>query len=263
MISGGPFPAALVTGAAGGIGAAIVRRLAAGGVAVAALDHDAERLAATVAPIADETAAPVVAIALDVSDSAAVEDAVQRVEGELGPIGQLACAAAILRPAAVVDLDDEDWQRTFAVNAFGVFAVARAVARRMAGRRSGAIVTVGSNAAAVARTEMAAYAASKAAAHQFTMCLGLELAPLGVRANVVSPGSTDTPMQRALWTDADSPQRVIDGSLAGYRAGIPLGRIARPEQIADAVAFLLSDAASHITMHDLRVDGGATLGSGR
>jgi 2,3-dihydro-2,3-dihydroxybenzoate dehydrogenase len=263
MFSGRPIPTAVVTGAAGGIGAAIVRRLAADGVAVAAMDQDAERLAAAVARAADGAPAPVVAIPLDVTDGAAVEDAVQRTEDELGPIGRLACAAAILRPAAVVDLDDEDWRRTFAVNAFGVFAVARSVARRMAGRRTGAIVTVGSNAAAVARSEMAAYAASKAAAHQLTMCLGLELAPLGVRANVVSPGSTDTPMQRALWTDAEGEQRVIDGSLAAYRAGIPLGRIARPEQIADAVAFLLSDAASHITMHDLRVDGGATLGSGR
>lgn len=106
---------------------------------------------------------------------------------------------------------------------------------------------------------MAAYAASKAAAAMFTKCLGLELARSGVRCNVVAPGSTDTAMQRALWTGSDAGQRVIDGDPATYRTGIPLGRIAAPEDIADAVAFLASDRARHITMQELYVDGGATL----
>jgi 2,3-dihydro-2,3-dihydroxybenzoate dehydrogenase len=108
---------------------------------------------------------------------------------------------------------------------------------------------------------MAAYAASKAAATQLTRCLGLELAEYGIRCNIVSPGSTDTEMQRLLWSDETGKQSTIYGSLKDFRLGIPLSRIATPEEIADAVLFLLSDQARHITMHDLRIDGGATLGA--
>ena len=126
----------------------------------------------------------------------------------------------------------------------------------------GSIVTVASNAAGIPRTSMAAYAASKAAAVMFTKCLGLEVAPLGVRCNTVSPGSTLTDMQRGMWTTGDEEaavRRVVEGDAKTYRTGIPLGRIADPSDIADAVAFLVSDRARHITMHDLYVDGGATL----
>lgn len=154
------------------------------------------------------------------------------------------------------------WRRTFAVNADGVYFVSRAVAARMVERRRGVIITVGSNAASVPRMGMAAYAASKAAAAMFTRCLGLELARYGIRCNVVSPGSTDTPMQWALW-EGDDPARardtVIRGDLAAFRTGIPLGRLADPGDIAEAVLFLASDHARHITMQDLLVDGGATL----
>jgi 2,3-dihydro-2,3-dihydroxybenzoate dehydrogenase len=149
----------------------------------------------------------------------------------------------------------------FAVNTHGVFHLSRAVASHMQGRRSGSIVTVGSNAASVPRTQMAAYAASKAAAHQFTLCLGLELAPLDIRCNLVAPGSTDTPMQRQLWTDAHAAERIVRGSLESFRTGIPLGRIAAPTDVAEAVLFLLSHAARHVTLHTLTVDGGATLGA--
>jgi 2,3-dihydro-2,3-dihydroxybenzoate dehydrogenase len=131
----------------------------------------------------------------------------------------------------------------------------------MQGRGAGSIVTVGSNAATVPRTQMAAYAASKAASHQFTRCLGLELAAHGIRCNIVAPGSTDTPMQRQLWTDAQAAERIVRGSIESFRTGIPLGRIAAPADVAEAVLFLLSNAARHITLHTLCVDGGATLGA--
>ncbi|TYB50613.1 SDR family oxidoreductase [Nonomuraea sp. PA05] len=107
-----------------------------------------------------------------------------------------------------------------------------------------------------------AYAASKAAARMFTRCLGLEVARHGIRCNVVSPGSTDTAMLRALWSGED-PDEALSATLAGdpgaFRVGIPLGRVADPADIADAVVFLCSERARHITMHDLLVDGGATL----
>ena len=108
--------------------------------------------------------------------------------------------------------------------------------------------------------QMAAYAASKAASTMFTKCLGLELAQHNIRCNVVSPGSTDTAMQRALWADENGAQAVIAGSPETFRVGIPLRRIASPEDVAEAVSFLVSERARHITLHDLYVDGGATLG---
>jgi 2,3-dihydro-2,3-dihydroxybenzoate dehydrogenase len=186
---------------------------------------------------------------------------VDAIETKVGPIGILVNVAGILRLGPVVDITDEDWAATFAVNTTGVFATCRAVAAAMIPRRSGCIVTVGSNAAGMPRTNMAAYAASKAAAVQFTRCLGLELGTHGIRCNVVSPGSTDTAMQRSLWPDpADDTgaAAVISGNLSAYRIGIPLGRIASTEDIAEAVLFLASDRARHITLQDLYVDGGAT-----
>ncbi|WP_395293654.1 2,3-dihydro-2,3-dihydroxybenzoate dehydrogenase [Kitasatospora hibisci] len=248
---------AVVTGAGQGIGAAVVRALSAAGAVVAAVDRNPGPLAA----LAEELGGSVRPYVLDVTDAAAVESTVELIERRLGSIGVLVNVAGILRTSPAVELTDQDWADTFAVNSTGVFHTCRAVGGRMAARGSGAIVTVGSNAAGVPRAGMAAYAASKAAATMFTRCLGLELARSGVRCNIVSPGSTDTEMQRALWgDDAEAAERrVVDGDPAGWRVGIPLGRIARPEDIAEAVAFLVSDRARHITMHDLYVDGGATL----
>ncbi|MDR7273992.1 SDR family oxidoreductase [Catenuloplanes atrovinosus] len=231
---------ALVTGAAGGIGAAVVRALAADGATV----------------IGTDLAAGPGVRPLDVRDAGAVEALVADVEAGVGPIGVLVNVAGVLRVGPVLETTDADWAAVFAVNATGVFHVSRAVARRMAARRSGVIVTVGSNAAGVPRMHMAAYAAAKAAAAHFTRCLGLELAASGVRCNVVAPGSTDTEMLRAV---APCSADVIAGSGDTFKTGIPLGRVAAPSDVADAVAFLVSDRARHVTMHDLYVDGGATL----
>ncbi|MCP3144864.1 2,3-dihydro-2,3-dihydroxybenzoate dehydrogenase [Pyxidicoccus xibeiensis] len=250
---------ALVTGAAQGIGAAVARALA-GGATIAALDRNEVGLGSLVSELR-ERGCQAAAFPVDVSDSAAVDAAVESIERELGPIEVLANVAGVLRMAPAVSLSDADWAATFAVNTHGVFHVSRAVARRMVPRKKGVIVTVGSNAASMPRMQMAAYAASKAASTMFTKCLGLELAQHGIRCNVVSPGSTDTAMQRALWSDERGEQAVIAGAPEAFRVGIPLRRIASPADIADAVAFLVSDKARHITLHDLCVDGGATLGA--
>ncbi|MEU2603678.1 2,3-dihydro-2,3-dihydroxybenzoate dehydrogenase [Streptomyces albus] len=250
---------ALVTGAAGGIGAAVVRALAARGFRVAAADSAAEPLTSLVKEVT-EAGGYAHACPLDVSDSVAVDATVARIEDELGPVEVLANVAGVLRAAPALALSDEDWTTTFAVNTTGVFHVSRAVGRRMARRRGGAIVTVASNAASVPRSQMAAYGASKAAAASFTKTLGLELAPYGVRCNIVAPGSTRTPMLHSLWHDEQGEQATLHGDPAAFRVGIPLGRIAEPHNVADAVVFLLSSAASQITMHDLFVDGGAALG---
>lgn len=257
---------ALVTGAGQGIGEAVVRTLFRLGATVAATDVQGKAVAALAAELDPETGrAPsagegaVRAYELDVTDPAAVERTVGRIGRELGPVDILVNVAGVLRAAPVAELTDEDWAATFAVNVQGVFFTSRAVVPGMAARGAGSVITVASNAAGIPRTGMAAYAASKAAAVMFTKCLGLEYARSGVRCNIVAPGSTDTPMQWALWTDPQAPARVLEGDLASYRTGIPLGRIADPQDIADAVAFLASDQARHITMQDLYVDGGATL----
>ncbi len=254
---GRPTRVALVTGAAQGIGAAVARALGDEAV-IAAVDTNAEGLSSLVTELRAR-GLQAAAFPASVSDVTTVEATVERIEQELGPIEVLANVAGVLRPGPILSYSDEDWAFTFSVNTLGVFQVSRAVARRMVPRHRGAIVTVGSNAAAVPRMQMAAYAASKAASSMLTKCLGLELAPHGIRCNVVSPGSTDTAMQRTLWSDEHGAQAVIAGSPEAYRLGIPLRRIASPEDIASAVRFLVSDAARHITLHDLRVDGGATL----
>jgi 2,3-dihydro-2,3-dihydroxybenzoate dehydrogenase len=248
---------AIVSGAAQGIGAAVVSALVAQGMRVAALDIKAEPLL----DMANQYHGLVTTYPVDISISHDVSAVVNRIESELGPADMLANVAGILRMGSILDCSDEDWQRTFAVNTHGLFYLSRAVARHMITRRKGSIVTVASNATAIPRMQMGAYAASKAAASHFAKCLALELAPYNIRCNIVSPGSTDTDMQRQLWQSGSDAEKVITGSLPHYRTGIPLNRIADAEDIAASVLFLLSDAARHITMHDLRVDGGATLGA--
>lgn len=162
-----PEPAgrlALVTGAARGIGAAVVKVPAEQGARVIATDTDGTGVEALASLPGDR----VTAHALDVTDAGAVEIAVAEAERTLGPLDIVVNVAGILRGGAVIELDDEDWAAVFAVNTNGVFHVSRAAARRMAGRGRGSIVTVASNAAGIPRSGMAAYAASKAAAVMFT-----------------------------------------------------------------------------------------------
>ncbi|KPI04843.1 2,3-dihydro-2,3-dihydroxybenzoate dehydrogenase [Actinobacteria bacterium OK074] len=250
---------ALVTGAAGGIGEAVVRTLAERGASVAAVDKDGHRLSAVAGKLAAD-GLRVRAFPADVTASAEAERLVANVEDALGPLDHLVNGAGVLRLGKARELADADWAATFAVNVTGVFFMSRAVVNRMVARRSGSIVTIASNAAGTARMDMAAYAASKAAATMFTKCLGLEAAQYGIRCNVVAPGSTETPMLTSMWTDEHGRTATLEGSPGAYKVGIPLGKLARPSDVAEAVAFLLSDHASHITMHDLTVDGGATLG---
>ncbi|WP_341667994.1 2,3-dihydro-2,3-dihydroxybenzoate dehydrogenase [Alcaligenes sp. SDU_A2] len=248
-----------VTGAASGIGAAVTRQLLAQGARVIALDLDAEGLTR----LGDADSQERLSCHLvDVSNAQAVNLALDQGQAKLGAIQRLACVAGMLQMGRIAELSNEQWDRVFAVNTTGVFNVCRHVAQGMMERRQGAIVTVSSNSAATPRIAMGAYAASKAAVTQLSRCLGLELAEYGIRVNIVSPGSTDTAMQQAMWKQGSSRETVIAGSGEHYRLGIPLQKIATPDEVAQAVLFLLSDRASHITLSDLRVDGGATLDQG-
>ncbi|MGL4409755.1 MAG: SDR family oxidoreductase, partial [Zoogloea sp.] len=155
----------------------------------------------------------------------------------------------------------EDWHACFDVNVGGPFHLLRRLVPGFKARASGAIVNIASNAAHVPRLGMAAYCASKAALVSFSHCVALELAPFGVRCNVVSPGTTDTPMLRGMGLDAEGIRRTVAGLPAQFKLGIPLAKAATPLDIAQAVVFLASPQAGHITLQDLVVDGGATLGA--
>lgn len=223
-----------MTGATGGIGAAVVRALRDAGAQVDEWD------------IADGAARRV-----DVADRVAVTDAWQAAESG-GPIDIVVSAAGVLT---------DDWDRCMAINAGGVRNLLDIAADAMGARGRGTVVVISSNSASTPRTAMAAYAASKAAATSYARSVGLMLAPKGIRVNIVSPGSTDTPMLRGMWSDDSDRAAVLAGTPEQFRLGIPLGRLADPADIADTVVFLASDAARHVTLHDLRVDGGATLDS--
>ncbi|WP_144502481.1 2,3-dihydro-2,3-dihydroxybenzoate dehydrogenase [Bacillus thuringiensis] len=250
---------ALVTGAGQGIGKAVARLFAENGASVAVIDKN-EELLHKMTTESQGINQHIVPFPADIKNREIIDKVVEKIEASIGPIDILVNVAGVLRMGSIDFLSDEDWNTTFSVNSTGVFYVSRAVSKRMMVRKSGAIVTVGSNAANTPRMEMAAYAASKAAATMFTKCLGLELAEYNIRCNVVSPGSTETEMQQQLWTEGNGAKKIIVGSQDTYRLGIPLKKIATPSEVAEAVLFLASDRASHITMHNLCVDGGATLG---
>jgi 2,3-dihydro-2,3-dihydroxybenzoate dehydrogenase len=207
-----------------------------------------------------ETNADARAWTMDVTRSADVNRVVAAVEEQTGPIAHLVNVAGIVPRGPMLEVSDEDWDRLFDINARGVFFCLRAVAPRMMARGRGAIVTVGSQGGVLLRKDLAPYGASKAAASLLTKCLGLEIAASGVRCNVVNPGTTATPPALANWAAGrGSREAHINGVLAGYRAPIPLGKVGTTDDVAAAVLFLLSDQASHITMEDIVVDGGATM----
>ncbi|MFI6866083.1 SDR family oxidoreductase [Nocardia sp. NPDC050406] len=252
----------VVTGAASGIGAAVAAALAPGAKAVSLWDRDV-RVHGTAGEIKSGTQGVVAAVEIDVTDREAVAAAFDRVVVEHGTPDVVVHAAGVMHAGTALDTSVEDWERSMAVNATGTMHVTQCAARAMVAAGRGSIVVVSSNAASTPRVGMAAYCASKAAATAYTRALALQVAPHGVRVNLVSPGSTDTAMLRGLYGDdtLDDAARasLLDGEPEAYRLGIPLRRIAAPADIAAAVRFLVSDDARHITLHDLRVDGGATL----
>ncbi|WP_067715982.1 SDR family oxidoreductase [Nocardia yamanashiensis] len=261
----------VVTGAAGGIGAAVAAALAPGARAVALWDRD-PRVHEVAVEIKTRTTGSVIAAEVDITDAHAVTAAFDDLVATHGPIDVVVHAAGALYPGSPLEIDPDAWTECLAVNATGVVHVTQRAAREMVAAGRGAIVVISSNAAATPRVGMAAYGAAKAAATAFTRSLALQVAPLGVRVNLVSPGSTDTPMLRGMFADPAQPlagtarpldaaarTALLEGDPEVYRLGIPLRRIAAPADIAAAVRFLVSDDARHITMHDLRVDGGATL----
>lgn len=241
-----------VTGAYQGIGRAITTAFSRLGASVVGFDKQFS---------GDELCTDFHAVPMDLASEDSVERAVSRVLSERPRLDVLVNAAGILRMGAVDTLTSEAWQETLNVNVTGAFQILRRVVPVFKAQGFGAIVTVASNATHVPRTQMAAYCASKAALTALSQCVALDLAPFGVRCNLVSPGSTDTPMQRGMWQSEDDSAKVIAGAPEQFRLGIPLGKLARPEDVANLVVFLASDLAGHVVLQDVVVDGGATLGA--
>lgn len=252
---GGPGPSfagkrALISGAASGIGRRVAERLQAAGARVTGLDR-----------LADAPGLTFPLVQADLRDPEQVATVCDRLKAEDERLDILVNAAGVLRTGPAEQLSEEDWQACMEVNAGAPFRLIAQWIPVFKAQRGGAIVTVASNAAHVPRAGMTAYCASKAAAASLTRCIGLELAPYGVRCNIVSPGSTDTPMLSTMMGGAKNYPRLVAGLPEQFKLGIPLGKVASTEDIAEAVLYLVSAQAGHVTLQDIVVDGGATLGA--
>ncbi|WP_367989981.1 2,3-dihydro-2,3-dihydroxybenzoate dehydrogenase [Vibrio sp. NTOU-M3] len=253
------FETVLLTGAGKGIGYAVLEHLLENGYRVVATDKDISLLSQSLEGLRarfDESRLR--CFELDLLKHDEVNDKVCQLDREF-QFDHLVSCAGILHLGAVNDMPLDEIKQMFDVNTFGALALVQAISNGMKDRLQGNIVVIGSNSANTPRLNIGAYAATKSALHMLVKCVGLELAEKGIRCNLVSPGSTRTGMQTQLWNANYGENEVIKGNLEQYRLGIPLGQMAEPEDIAKAVLFLMSDGAKQITMHDLRVDGGATL----
>jgi len=238
-------PIAVVTGAAGGIGAAICRRLAADGFAVACLDVRADDLKS----LAGELPAAR-GYEADVRDPESVHEVAERIRHDLGAPWLLVNAAGAFSIQRLTELDEAEWDRIVDTNLKGPFLTCREFLPAMIAARDGCIVNVASTAGVRGGHRRAAYCASKGGLVLLTRSLAIDHGPDGVRVNCVCPGLIDTEM--ADWI------RYDDAAMARFDSSTPAGRIGTPDEIANAVAFLASDGASYAHGAVLMIDGGVT-----
>ena len=245
--------AVLVTGAAKGIGRATAEAFARGGARVALLDHDARELDAVAAALSGRATA--MAVEADVSDASAVDKAVRRAVEAFDGLDVLVNNAGTHFARAVDAYTEEEIDRLLAVNFKGAFYAIRAALPALR-RSKGTIVSLSSMTAIVGQDRGAVYAATKGALISLTRALAIELAPDGIRVNCVCPAGVDTPLMRDWVATLPDPEAVLRQQAAMHLTN----RMATPAEIAEAVMFLASPAASFITGVALPVDGGATLG---
>ena len=236
----------LVTGGASGIGQDTAARLLEEGCAVCVLDRDADARAR----VTDELPALAAVIDADVSDMQQVRAAMEKAVECMGSVDVLINNAGISIRHDFLDITTEEWDAVLAVNLTGIFNVAQTAARHMMDKGSGAIINTASTGGNNGYPHYADYCASKGGVIALTQAMALELAPV-VRVNAISPGYVLTPMQRAEYTD-----EMLDA----VNRKIPMGRHAKPEEIAALFAFLASEDAAFVTGHVYVMDGAETTG---
>jgi len=244
---------AVITGGASGIGQAACRRIASEGCNVAVIDVDGQG-ALRVAEECASVGVSVQSLCADVSDEKQIEAAVGSVLSHFKQLDLLVANAGIEGPMRDFgDITTAEWDKIMAVNVRGAFLTVRACIPTMRAQRSGAIVLTASNYGLVATPHTTAYCTTKGAVAALGRALAVELVPYGIRVNCVCPGNVDTPMfDRALAMQVDNPAQVKASS----------GRMAKPEEIANVIAFLLSDDASYMTGAHVVVDYGETCRPG-
>jgi NAD(P)-dependent dehydrogenase (short-subunit alcohol dehydrogenase family) len=241
---------AIVTGAGSGIGAAAAEALAARGASVGCVDIDGPSAAATAARIV-EAGGSAMSHACDIATVEGNQGAVDAVVRRFGGL-QLACLnAGILRWGSVLDMAIEDFDDLLRVNVRGTFLGVRAFAPALIEAGGGAMVITSSGLGSRGTAYGAAYSATKHALLGLMRSAAADLAPYGIRVNAVCPGVIDTPIQGSHHGDPDALWRT-------YGPGLPIGRVGRPEEIAEVVAFLLGAESSFMTGASVAVDGGAT-----
>lgn len=239
---------AVVTGGAQGIGEACVRRIAEDGGAVAIWDV-ADQAGQALAAGLGAAGASVVYLHCDVSSKVSVDAALAATLQAFGRVDQLVNNAGIVRTGNFLDITEQEWDEVLGVNLKGAFLVGQAVARVMAANGGGAIVHMSSVNAVMAIPSIAAYNVSKGGIGQLTRVMALALVDQGIRVNAVGPGTIATELARkAVMADETAKARLMSRT--------PMRRLGEPAEVADAVAYLLSDASSYITGETLFVDGG-------
>jgi NAD(P)-dependent dehydrogenase (short-subunit alcohol dehydrogenase family) len=248
---------ALVTGGASGIGLAAARLFHQAGAAVLVADVD-RRVGETAIGGMESLGGDVHFIHCDVADA----DSCRRMAEQFGQLCDgldiLVNAAGVVFRGTVLETSEEDWERTLSINLTGVFLVSKALIPAMIGRGKGAIVNISSGWGLAGGRRAAAYCASKGGVVQLTKAMALDHAGDDIRVNCVCPGDTDTPMLR---TEAEQLGLPYEAFLA-QAVQRPLGRVGTPEEVAQAVFFLASEASSYITGSTLVVDGGGLAGAG-
>ena len=248
---------AIVTGGARGIGAAIVRALARAGGRVAIADLDL----ATAHGLADEIGSGAAAFEIDVRDRTSTERAFQGAVGAFGALDILAANAGVSTMRRAVDITDDEWEFNLAVNARGVFLSNQIACRYfLEHKRAGVIVNTASLAGKVGAPLLAHYSASKFAVLGWTQALAREMAPHAIRVNAVCPGFVRTSMQeREVVWEGELRAMTPEAVRAEYVSLTPMGRIEEPEDVADVVLFLASDAARFMTGQGINVTGGVRM----